>query len=120
MILFAAWIWAFGLADSKSHYPSQVQAPPKPQPTEEGIRRIIARDLKVPEERVVTSARLVEDLNGSDAEIEQVVEDFEQAFGIETQPPDEEMLITVQDAIDYANAPEAYRTEHEDHFRGKP
>lgn len=121
MILFAAWVWAFGLGSSKSQNHSEVQAtaPAKPQPTSEDIRRIIATDLKVPLERVAPSARLAEDLNASNADIERMVEDFETTFGIAREPPDDEMLITVQDAIDYVNAPEAFRTEHEDHFRGQ-
>jgi acyl carrier protein len=121
MILFAAWVWAFGLGSSKSQNHSEVQATAsaKPQPTSEDVMRIIATDLKVPWERAVPSARLVEDLNASNADIERMVEDFETTFGIDREPPDDEMLITVQDAIDYVNAPEAFRTEHEDHFRGQ-
>lgn len=121
MILFAAWVWAFGLESSKSQNHSEVQAirAAKLQRTSENIRRIIATDLKVRLERAVPSARLVEDLHASNADIERMVEDFETTFGIASQPPDDEMLITVQDAIDYVNDPDTFRTEHEDHFRGQ-
>jgi len=120
LILFAAWVAVFGLGHSKPHQAAtQPTTPAKPRPTDDEIRRVVAKDLNVPIERVVPSARLVEDLNASNQDIEKIVEDFEQTFAVDRQPPDDEMLITVQDAFDYVYDPETFRTQHEDHFRGQ-
>jgi glycine cleavage system H protein len=114
LMLFAVWVWVFGLGTSTSqqHSEAQATAPTRQEPTWENIRRIIANELNVPEEQVVPAARFEVDLNAAAPDMEEMVESFENVFGIDRQDADADMLITVQDAIDYVRSPKTFRTEH--------
>jgi glycine cleavage system H protein len=114
LMLFAVWVWVFGLGTptSQQHAQAQPTAPARQEPTWENIRRIIARELSLPEEKVVPTARFEDDLNAAEPDFEELVESFQNAFGIDRQDDDGDMLITVQDAIDYVRSPEKFRSEH--------
>lgn len=112
LMLFAAWIWAFGLGSSKPQQQTQASAPTTQEPTWENIRRVIATELNVPEEKVVPSARFDEDLNAAEPDLEEMVEKLQSTFGVDWERDDDDMLITVQDAVDYVRSPETFRSTH--------
>jgi glycine cleavage system H protein len=118
LMLSAAAVWAFGFRASKSQQhvetqdTSQIALPQRQEPTWENIRRIIADRLNVPQQQVVPTARFDEDLNAAEPDMEDLVEGFQDAFGVDLKTDDPDMLVTVQDAIDYVNSPEIFRTEH--------
>jgi acyl carrier protein len=80
--------------------------------TADNVTKIIAQELAVPPERVVPGARLVEDLNAQGVDINDIVARLEKDFGTESQEADDEMLITVQDVLDYAQSPQTFREAH--------
>ena len=83
------------------------------EPSEENIRKIIARELQVPEDRVVPGARFDTDLNAHEVDMQEMVElQFQSIFGLDYSKGDEDMLITVQDAFDYVAAPAQFREAH--------
>src|SRR5262249_51450001 len=78
---------------------------------EEHIRNIIARELGVPEDRVVPDARFDTDFNAHKIAMQEMVELSSQSVrGLDYRAGDEDMLITVQDAFDYVAAPDKFRT----------
>lgn len=64
------------------------------------VAEIIAKELDVAVEKVVTTARLVDDLGGDSLEAVEIVMALEDTFSIEIADSDAEKIITVQDAID--------------------
>ena len=97
---------------SQQHSAAPASASKRQDPTWENIRRIIAQRINVPEEKVIPTARFTEDFNAAEPDMEDMIEGFEDAFGIESEPDDQDMLITVQDAVDYINAPVTFRQQH--------
>jgi acyl carrier protein len=77
--------------------------------TWEEVRNIIAKTLNVPEQQVTPGTRLREDLHAQVNDITQILTGFETEFGIVTQPNDDEVILTAQDAFEFAQSPDAFR-----------
>lgn len=92
--------------------PTRAQVPQTQPPTWAEIRKIVAEELAVPEERVIPSARFREDPNADYPDMHEIILKFGSEFGTAVREDDEDMLITVQDAIDYANSPDSFRESH--------
>jgi acyl carrier protein len=116
LVLFASSIWVFGggwLGVPAGTPLAQSTPVERLEPSEENIRHIIARELQVPEDRVVPDARFDTDLNAHEVDMQEMVElRFQRVFGLDYRAGDEDMLITVQDAFDYVAAPAAFRATH--------
>lgn len=97
---------------SKQHGAAQASASKRQDPTWENIRRIIAQRINVPEAKVIPTARFTEDFNAAEPDMEDMIEGFDDAFGTESEADDPDMLITVQDAIDYVKSPVTFRQAH--------
>nr|WP_026119544.1 acyl carrier protein [Nocardiopsis ganjiahuensis] len=66
---------------------------------EERVKKVIAEKLEVPEDRVVNTASLTEDLGADDLALTELALALEEEFGIRI--PDEEIeFTTVQSVID--------------------
>lgn len=71
---------------------------------EDRVVNLIAEQLDLPVEDVVPSASLRDDLGADELELQEVFMAVEEEFDIEIPDDDMEVLITVQDVIDYINA----------------
>ena len=71
---------------------------------EERVKKIVAEQLDVKEEKITNSASFVEDLGADSLDTVELVMALEEEF--ETEIPDEqaEKITTVQEAIDYVTA----------------
>jgi acyl carrier protein len=116
LVLFAGAIWVFGggwLGVPAGTLRPQSAAIERLESSEENIRNIIARELQVPEDRVVPDARFDTDLNAHEVDMQEMVElRFQPVFGLDYRAGDANMLITVQDAFDYVAAPAEFRATH--------
>ena len=65
------------------------------------VKQIIAQELKVPNERLIPSARFVADLKAGDIDCIELVLTIEKEFKIEIPEADCENLITVGNLIGY-------------------
>ena len=113
VMLFAICIWALGdgTHTSGSTEQSAALATPIPPVTWEAVRSIIAEQLHVPEERVTPNARLREDLNAKTDDVVQITGALENKFGIEAEPNDDEVILTAQDAFEFAQSPETFKDQ---------
>ncbi len=68
---------------------------------EETVRKIIAEQLGVDEDKVVPEARFIEDLGADSLDTVELVMALEEEFDQEIPDEDAEKIRTVQDAIDY-------------------
>ena len=68
------------------------------------VRKVTCQILKVPAERVVPSARLVDDLNVDSLFITQLAMGLEDEFGIEVDDANLPGLTTVQSVVDFVAA----------------
>ncbi|WP_461393929.1 acyl carrier protein, partial [Deferrisoma sp.] len=68
---------------------------------EETVKRIIAEQLGVDEEKIVPEARFIEDLGADSLDTVELVMALEEEFDQEIPDEDAEKIRTVQDAIDY-------------------
>jgi hypothetical protein len=83
-------------------------------------REIIARELQVPEDRVVPAARFDTDLNAHPIAKGDLVRDhFRKDFCLDYETGDEYMLITVEDAYEYVKNPAEFRETHRDQSRDR-
>lgn len=67
----------------------------------EQIQEMIVKQLKVPKEKVVPEARLLEDLNADSANVMMLVMDLEQAFDVMMEDDALLTVKTVGDLVDY-------------------
>ncbi|MFH1146378.1 MAG: acyl carrier protein [Pseudomonadota bacterium] len=65
------------------------------------VVEIIANQLSVPKEEVVSQASFVDDLGADSLDLVELVMAMEEKFGIEIADEDAEKMKTVQDAVDY-------------------
>lgn len=65
------------------------------------VKRIIAEQLKVSEERVVPEASFSGDLGADSLDTVELVMELEKNFDTEIPDEDAQKILTVQDAIDY-------------------
>ncbi len=68
---------------------------------EEKVKSIIVDQLRVDEDKVVSSASFDGDLNADSLDVVELVMAFEEAFDIEIPDEDAEKIGTVQQAVDY-------------------
>ncbi|GAB6061312.1 MAG: acyl carrier protein [Candidatus Dadabacteria bacterium] len=68
---------------------------------EETVKKIIAEQLGVDEEKIVPEARFIEDLGADSLDTVELVMALEEEFDQEIPDEDAEKIRTVQDAIDY-------------------
>ncbi len=68
---------------------------------EETVRKIVAEQLGVDEDKVVPEARFIEDLGADSLDTVELVMALEEEFDQEIPDEDAEKIRTVQDAIDY-------------------
>ncbi len=71
------------------------------QEIEARVKEIIADKLTVDEEKIVSEAKLIEDLGADSLDIPDLVADFEEAFNIEIPDEDLEKIVTVGDIVNY-------------------
>jgi acyl carrier protein len=67
----------------------------------EKVRKIIAENLGVDENKVVPEASFVEDLGADSLDTVELVMALEEQFDMEIPDEDAQKILTVQDAIDY-------------------
>lgn len=70
---------------------------------ERRVNAVIAHHLEIKPERVVPSARLIEDLGADSLDLVELIMAFEEEFNIEIPDDDAEKFFTVQDAYDFVN-----------------
>ena len=108
--LFAICIWVVS-ATSGSTERSAALATPTHAVTWEAVRSIIAEQLHVPEDRVTPNSRLREDLNAKMDDIVQITGALANKFGFESEPNDDEVILTAQDAFEFAQSPETFKDQ---------
>ncbi|MBD2483356.1 acyl carrier protein [Planktothrix sp. FACHB-1365] len=74
--------------------------------TDERVKRIIAEQLDVEEEKIIPSATFAEDLGADSLDTVELVMALEEEFETEIPDEDAEKIKTVQDAINYIKAKE--------------
>ncbi len=111
--LFAICIWvsSLGTPTSGSTERSVIQATPPRPVTWEEVRTIIAEQLNVPEERVTPGSRLREDLKAKNTDVAKITWALEDRLGIEGEPNDDEVILTAQDAFEFAQSPETFKDQ---------
>jgi acyl carrier protein len=72
-----------------------------PQELEQKVRKIVAENLGVEEEKVTREASFVDDLRADSLDVVELVMALEEEFNIEIPDEDAEKMRTVGDAIDY-------------------
>jgi len=68
------------------------------------LKKIVAEQLNVDEEKVVPSARFNEDLNADSLDLVEMIMSLEEEFGVEIPDEDAEKILTVQDALTYVDS----------------
>jgi acyl carrier protein len=68
---------------------------------EEKVKKIVAENLGVEEDEVISDAKFVDDLGADSLDTVELVMAFEEAFDIEIPDEDAEKILTVGKAIDY-------------------
>lgn len=66
---------------------------------ESHLRKVVAAQLVVDEDRVVPGARFVDDLNAESLDLAQLVMALEEEFGVEFSSEDFDQIVTVGDAL---------------------
>jgi len=106
LTLFAIGTWVYGRQPPTS---ASVVEPAPPPVTWEAVRGIIADKLHTPKGQVTPNTRLREDLHATPDDIQQVLGGFEEEYRIVTQPNDDEIIFTAEDAFAFAQDPEGFR-----------
>lgn len=70
----------------------------------EQLRKIIAAQLNVDEEKVTPQSNFKEDLNADSLDLFELIMSLEDEYSIEIPAEDLEQLLTVQDVLDYLHA----------------
>lgn len=73
----------------------------KAQVIEAKIKEIIAEQLGLREDEIISDASFVDDLGADSLDIVELIMAMEEEFGTEIPDEDAEKLLTVQDTIDY-------------------
>ena len=68
------------------------------------LKKIVAEQLGVEENRIVPSARFSDDLNADSLDLVEMIMSLEEEFGVEIPDEDAEKILTVQNAIDYVDS----------------
>ena len=75
------------------------------------IKKIIAEKLSVELDEVIPDASFMEDLGADSLDLVELVMSIEEEFDIEIPDSEAEKLLTVQDAIDFAQRAQAQRAQ---------
>lgn len=67
----------------------------------ERVKKIIADQLGIDEDDVVSDASFIDDLGADSLDIVELIMAFEEEFDLEIPDEDAEKIKTVQDAVDY-------------------
>ena len=70
----------------------------------EAVREVVVDKLGVEAEKVVASARFIEDLGADSLDTVELIMGLEDKFGLEISDEAAEKIRTVQDAVDFINA----------------
>jgi len=70
---------------------------------EERVKQIVAEQLGVDEEQVVSDAAFMDDLGADSLDTVELVMALEEEFDVEISDEDAEKIQKVQDAVDYIN-----------------
>jgi acyl carrier protein len=73
---------------------------PSPE-MEARLKKIVAEQLGVDENKIVPSARFTDDLNADSLDLVEMIMSLEEEFGVEIPDEAAEQILTVGDAIDY-------------------
>ncbi|HMO56174.1 MAG TPA: acyl carrier protein [Roseiflexaceae bacterium] len=68
------------------------------------LKKIVAEQLGVEEDRIVPEARFTDDLNADSLDLVEMIMSLEEEFGIEIPDEAAEKILSVGDAIDYIDA----------------
>lgn len=68
------------------------------------LKKIVADQLGVEEDKIVPSARFTEDLNADSLDLVEMIMSLEEEFGVEIPDEEAEKIVTVQNAMDYIDA----------------
>lgn len=68
---------------------------------EERVKKTVAEQLGVEEEKIIPEARFVDDLGADSLDTVELVMAFEEDFNMEIPDNDAEKIATVQDAVEY-------------------
>ncbi len=68
------------------------------------LKKIVADQLGVEEEKVVDDAKFIDDLGADSLDLVEMIMALEEEFGIEFPDEDAEKILTVKDALDYIDA----------------
>jgi acyl carrier protein len=74
---------------------------------EERLKKLIAEQLGVEENRVVPSASFTDDLDADSLDLVELIMSLEEEFNVEIPDEDAEKIVTVKDAMDYLKTREA-------------
>jgi acyl carrier protein len=78
--------------------------PPQKDAIADQVKKVIVEQLEVDENKVVPSARFMEDLGADSTDMVELVNTFEEAFDIKISDEDAEKIFTVANAIDCIKA----------------
>lgn len=76
---------------------------------EERVKKVVAERLNVKEEDIQNSSSFTEDLGADSLDTVELVMALEEEFDTEIPDEEAEKITTVQEAIDYVNAPHSVR-----------
>ena len=68
------------------------------------LKKIVAEQLGVDEDKIVPTANFTEDLNADSLDLVEMIMSLEEEFGVEIPDEDAEKIVSVQDAIDYIDS----------------
>lgn len=71
---------------------------------EQKLTQIVVDQLGVESDKVVPSAKFVDDLGADSLDLVEMIMALEEEFGVEIPDADAEKIVSVQDAIDYIAA----------------
>lgn len=70
---------------------------------EERVKKIIADELGVSEDKVIPEAKFTDDLGADSLDQVELIMRFEDEFGVEIPDDDTEKIVTVGDAVGYVS-----------------
>lgn len=68
------------------------------------LKKIVAEQLGVDEDRIIPTARFSEDLNADSLDLVEMIMSLEEEFGVEIPDEEAEKILTVGDALSYIDA----------------
>jgi len=69
------------------------------------VKKVLVEQLDVSDEEIVPTASIVDDLKADSLDVVEIIMGLEEEFDIEIPDEDAEKIMTVQQIIDYVEAP---------------